>query len=101
MAAGGGSRLFFRAGLFVVGPESASAHPGPVCYRKGGFLYRLLKRMCGKLFHCMTMVSVDVLCVSVLQNMISIRFSSDDAKLGQRRARNVEIAVTFTSNVKI
>ena len=37
MAAGGGSRLFFRAGLFVVGPESASAHPGPVCYRKGVF----------------------------------------------------------------
>ena len=38
MAAGGGSRLFFRAGLFVVGPESASAHPGPVCYRKGEFM---------------------------------------------------------------
>ena len=37
MAAGGGSRLFFRAGLFVVGPESASAYPGPVCYRKGVF----------------------------------------------------------------
>ncbi|KAL9974396.1 hypothetical protein ACROYT_G011420 [Oculina patagonica] len=36
VAAGGGSRLFFRAGLFVVGPESAGAHPGPVCYRKGG-----------------------------------------------------------------
>ena len=36
MAAGGGSRLFFRNGLFVVGPESAGAHPGPVCYRKGG-----------------------------------------------------------------
>lgn len=28
--------LFFRGGLFVVGPESASAHPGPACYRKGG-----------------------------------------------------------------
>jgi 5-oxoprolinase (ATP-hydrolysing) len=28
--------LFFRSGLFVVGPESAGAHPGPVCYRKGG-----------------------------------------------------------------
>jgi hypothetical protein len=28
VAAGGGSRLFFRAGLFVVGPESAGAHPG-------------------------------------------------------------------------
>lgn len=36
MAAGGGSRLFFRNGLFVVGPESAGAHPGPACYRKGG-----------------------------------------------------------------
>ena len=22
----------------VVGPESATAHPGPVCYRKGGYL---------------------------------------------------------------
>ncbi len=38
VAAGGGSRLFFRSGLFAVGPESAGAHPGPVCYRKGGHL---------------------------------------------------------------
>ncbi|CAA9997633.1 unnamed protein product [Nesidiocoris tenuis] len=38
VAAGGGSRLFFRSGLFVVGPESAGAHPGPVCYRKNGHL---------------------------------------------------------------
>ena len=30
--------MFFRAGLFAVGPESAGAHPGPVCYRKGGHL---------------------------------------------------------------
>ncbi|PIK47735.1 putative 5-oxoprolinase isoform X1 [Apostichopus japonicus] len=36
VAAGGGSRLFFRSGLFDVGPESAGAHPGPTCYRKGG-----------------------------------------------------------------
>jgi 5-oxoprolinase (ATP-hydrolysing) len=36
VAAGGGSRLFFRGGMFVVGPESAGAHPGPVCYKKGG-----------------------------------------------------------------
>ncbi|KAJ2755864.1 hypothetical protein IWQ56_006376, partial [Coemansia nantahalensis] len=36
VAAGGGSRLFFRNGLMVVGPESAGAHPGPACYRKGG-----------------------------------------------------------------
>lgn len=38
VAAGGGSRLFYRNGLFVVGPESAGAHPGPVCYRKSGYL---------------------------------------------------------------
>ncbi|KAK6043149.1 hydantoinase/oxoprolinase, partial [Cooperia oncophora] len=36
VAAGGGSRLFFDNGIFVVGPESVGAHPGPVCYRKGG-----------------------------------------------------------------
>lgn len=36
VAAGGGSILFWKKGLFVVGPESASAHPGPACYRKGG-----------------------------------------------------------------
>ncbi|KAJ3359214.1 hypothetical protein HDU91_004983 [Kappamyces sp. JEL0680] len=36
VAAGGGSRLYFQNGMFVVGPESASADPGPVCYRKGG-----------------------------------------------------------------
>ena len=33
VAAGGGSRLFFRNGLFAVGPESAGASPGPSCYR--------------------------------------------------------------------
>lgn len=36
VAAGGGSMLFFRSGLFVVGPDSAGAFPGPVCYRNGG-----------------------------------------------------------------
>jgi 5-oxoprolinase (ATP-hydrolysing) len=38
VAAGGGSRLFFENGMFMVGPESAGAHPGPVCYRKQGVL---------------------------------------------------------------
>lgn len=38
VAAGGGSRLFFRCGRYDVGPESARAHPGPVCYRKNGYL---------------------------------------------------------------
>lgn len=38
VAAGGGSRLFWQHGMLVVGPESAGAHPGPVCYRKNGYL---------------------------------------------------------------
>ena len=33
VAAGGGSCLAFRNGLFLTGPESAGAEPGPVCYR--------------------------------------------------------------------
>jgi 5-oxoprolinase (ATP-hydrolysing) len=36
VAAGGGSICRFDAGRLVVGPESAGAVPGPVCYRNGG-----------------------------------------------------------------
>ncbi|KAH7013041.1 putative 5-oxoprolinase [Ilyonectria destructans] len=36
VAAGGGSILSYRNGLFLAGPESAGAHPGPAAYRKGG-----------------------------------------------------------------
>ena len=36
VAAGGGSCLAWRNGLFTAGPESAGADPGPACYRKGG-----------------------------------------------------------------
>jgi len=59
VAAGGGSMLFWKNGLFVVGPESAGAHPGPACYRKGGpatvtdanlFLGRLLPEFFPKIF---------------------------------------------------
>ncbi|PGH05604.1 hypothetical protein AJ79_06771 [Helicocarpus griseus UAMH5409] len=59
VAAGGGSILFWRHGLFRVGPDSAGAHPGPACYRKGGpltvtdanlFLGRLLPEYFPKIF---------------------------------------------------
>lgn len=59
VAAGGGSILTYKNGLFNVGPESASAHPGPACYRKGGpltvtdanlFLGRLLPEYFPKVF---------------------------------------------------
>jgi 5-oxoprolinase (ATP-hydrolysing) len=36
VAAGGGSILTYRNGMFYSGPESAGAHPGPACYGKGG-----------------------------------------------------------------
>lgn len=36
VAAGGGSILTYKNGLFSAGPQSAGAHPGPTCYRKGG-----------------------------------------------------------------
>ena len=38
VAAGGGSILRFDGSRYRVGPESAGAHPGPACYRKGGSL---------------------------------------------------------------
>lgn len=50
VAAGGGSILSFRAGLFVVGPESAGAHPGPACYRKGRMLLHLTYMEGGNLY---------------------------------------------------
>ncbi|MFQ6006079.1 MAG: hydantoinase/oxoprolinase family protein, partial [Woeseia sp.] len=36
IAAGGGSYLRYADSRYQVGPESASANPGPVCYRRGG-----------------------------------------------------------------
>ncbi|BAL97253.1 hydantoinase B/oxoprolinase family protein [Rubrivivax gelatinosus] len=36
VAAGGGSILAFDGARLRVGPESAGAHPGPACYRRGG-----------------------------------------------------------------
>jgi 5-oxoprolinase (ATP-hydrolysing) len=36
VAAGGGSILHYDGARFRVGPDSASANPGPKCYRRGG-----------------------------------------------------------------
>ncbi|MGJ3262892.1 MAG: hydantoinase B/oxoprolinase family protein [Salinarimonas sp.] len=36
VAAGGGSMLKWDGTRFRVGPDSAGAHPGPACYRRGG-----------------------------------------------------------------
>lgn len=42
VAAGGGSCLKFRNGLFVTGPESAGARPGPCCYRYASLMCSIL-----------------------------------------------------------
>lgn len=36
VAAGGGSVLHYDGSRYRVGPDSAGAHPGPACYRRGG-----------------------------------------------------------------
>ncbi|GGK27392.1 hydantoinase B/oxoprolinase family protein [Salinarimonas ramus] len=36
VAAGGGSKLKWDGTRYRVGPDSAGAHPGPTCYRRGG-----------------------------------------------------------------
>ncbi len=36
ISAGGGSVARVERGMIVVGPESAGADPGPICYRRGG-----------------------------------------------------------------
>jgi 5-oxoprolinase (ATP-hydrolysing) len=38
IAAGGGSKLTFKNGMFVVGPESVGSDPGPACYGIGNEL---------------------------------------------------------------
>ena len=38
VAAGGGSLLKYEDNRFLVGPDSAGANPGPVCYRRDGKL---------------------------------------------------------------
>jgi 5-oxoprolinase (ATP-hydrolysing) len=52
VAAGGGSMLFWQTGLFIVGPDSAGAYPGPACYGNGGPL--TISRLCSLVMILMT-----------------------------------------------
>jgi 5-oxoprolinase (ATP-hydrolysing) len=89
VAAGGGSRLFFRNGLFVVGPESAGAHPGPGCYRKGGpatvtdanlFLGRLLPEFFPKIFGKNENEGLDVQASEKLLQELADKINKEDGK---------------------
>jgi 5-oxoprolinase (ATP-hydrolysing) len=89
VAAGGGSRLFFRNGLFAVGPESAGAHPGPGCYRKGGpatvtdanlFLGRLLPDFFPKIFGKNEDEGLDVQASEKLLQELAEQISKENGK---------------------
>ncbi|CAI7650439.1 unnamed protein product [Penicillium glandicola] len=100
VAAGGGSILFWRHGLFAVGPESASAHPGPACYRKGGpltvtdanlFLGRLLPAYFPKIFGPNENEALDV---EITRKKFTELAAQINAETGQNKSPE-EIALGF------
>lgn len=105
VAAGGGSRLFYRNGLFVVGPESAGAHPGPACYRKDGpltvtdanlFLGRLVPNFFPKIFDQDESQALDEHASRSLFEQLTKEINGELAKLGQSREMNPdEVAFGF------
>lgn len=105
VAAGGGSRLFFRNGLFVVGPESAGAHPGPACYRKGGpltvtdanlFLGRLLPDFFPKIFGKNEDQGLDVKASEKLFRELTNRINEEIAGENDKKKMSVdEVAYGF------
>ena len=104
VAAGGGSMLFWRNGLFVVGPESASAHPGPACYRKGGpltitdanlFLGRLLPEFFPKVFGPNENDALDPLVTASKFAELTAEINLEQRKKGQSVFTPEEIACGF------
>lgn len=89
VAAGGGSILSWRNGLFAVGPESASSHPGPACYRKGGplavtdanlFLGRLVPDFFPKIFGASEREPLDVEVVKEKFKQLTAEINAETGK---------------------
>ncbi|KXS09479.1 hypothetical protein M427DRAFT_105271 [Gonapodya prolifera JEL478] len=106
VAAGGGSRLFFRDGIFVVGPESASAHPGPACYRKGGplavtdanlFLGRLIPEFFPKIFGPSENEPLDIEATKTRFSELSLEVNAFRKQNGLAEATLDEVAHGFIS----
>ncbi|KAJ5088134.1 hypothetical protein N7456_011750 [Penicillium angulare] len=95
VAAGGGSRLFYRNGLFVVGPESAGAHPGPACYRKNGPL-TTGPRILPKIFGPNENEGLDEQKTRSLFEQLTQEVNEDAANTGRnRRMTAQEVALGF------
>ncbi|XP_041823579.1 5-oxoprolinase [Melanotaenia boesemani] len=114
VAAGGGSRLFFRSGMFVVGPESAGAHPGPACYRKGGpltvtdanlALGRLLPSFFPKIFgpgENESLSSEETMKhFRHLTEEINLFLSSNQSQMGENGASNPQSSMLTSSQSKM
>ncbi|KAK2747079.1 hypothetical protein FQN55_005349 [Onygenales sp. PD_40] len=106
VAAGGGSILFWRNGLFVVGPESASAHPGPACYRKGGpltvtdanlFLGRLLPEYFPKIFGPQENEPLDVEITRQKFTELTSKINEEQRSKGWNEFTPEEVALGFLS----
>ncbi|EAW07039.1 5-oxoprolinase [Aspergillus clavatus NRRL 1] len=104
VAAGGGSILTWRNGLFYVGPESASAHPGPACYRKGGpltvtdanlFLGRLLPEYFPHIFGPNEDQPLDLEVTTKLFNELTDKINAERREKGQSEYSPEDIALGF------
>jgi 5-oxoprolinase (ATP-hydrolysing) len=104
VAAGGGSILNWRNGLFYVGPESASAHPGPACYRKGGpltvtdanlFLGRLLPEFFPHIFGENEDQPLDIEITTRLFNELTETVNKERKAKGQSEYSAEEVALGF------
>ncbi|KAJ5733358.1 hypothetical protein N7493_002144 [Penicillium malachiteum] len=105
VAAGGGSQLFYRNGMFVVGPESAGAHPGPACYRKNGpltvtdanlFLGRLVPDFFPKIFGPHESQGLDEKKSQEMFEQLTREINEDLAKGGQSKKMTAdEVAFGF------
>lgn len=104
VAAGGGSILSYRNGLFYVGPESAGAHPGPASYRKGGpltvtdanlFLSRLLPEYFPHIFGPSEDQPLDTETTAKLFNEMTQRINAERRETGQPDYSPEEVALGF------
>ncbi|KAE8382334.1 Hydantoinase B/oxoprolinase-domain-containing protein [Aspergillus bertholletiae] len=104
VAAGGGSILSYRNGLFYVGPESASAHPGPACYRKGGpltvtdanlFLGRLLPEYFPHIFGPNEDQPLDIEVTTKLFTELTQRINAERKEKEQPEYAPEEVALGF------
>jgi 5-oxoprolinase (ATP-hydrolysing) len=104
IAAGGGSRLYFKNGLFVVGPDSAGANPGPVCYGKDGYaaltdanliLGRLLPDHFPNIFGPNADQPLDKEAANVAIKKITEKVNEHNVKKGIRLYKVEEVAAGF------